>query len=83
MPTARSRHVLTETDDIANAIDAATPLYPGETRADVLRHLVQLGADRIAEQQGRHRDTVLDRAGRHPDLYPAGYLDALRDEWPE
>ena len=83
VPTARPRHVLTETDDLAEAIDAAAPLSPGETRADILRHLVQLGAEQIAEQQGRHRDTVLDRAGGHPGLYPAGYLDAFRDEWRE
>ena len=83
VPTARPRHVLTETDDLAEAIDAAAPHYPGETRADILRHLVQLGAETIAELQHRHRREVIDRAGRYPGLYPAGYLDALRDEWSE
>jgi hypothetical protein len=83
VPTVRPRHLLTETDDIADAIDAAAALYPGESRADVLRHLVQLGADTIAEAQGRHRCAVRDRAGRHPGLYPAGYLDDLRGDWPE
>ena len=83
MPTVRPRHLLTETDELAHAIDAAAALYPGETRADVLRHLVQLGAETIAEQQGRHRDTVRDRAGHFPGLYPAGYLDDLREDWPE
>lgn len=83
VPTARTRHVLTETDDLAEAIDAAAPQYPGESRADVLRRLVRLGAETIAEQQHRHRREVLDRAGRYPGLYPPGYLDRLRDEWPE
>jgi hypothetical protein len=83
MPTARPRHLLTETDDLADAIDAAAPLYPGQTRADVLRRLVLLGAETIAERQGRHRDAVRDRAGRYPGLYPAGHLEELRTDWPE
>ena len=83
VPTARPRHVLPETDDLAEAIDAAATQYPGESRADVLRRLVRLGAETIAEQQHRHRRAVIDRAGRYSGLYPAGYLDALRDEWPE
>jgi hypothetical protein len=83
MPTVRPRHLLTETDELANAIDTAAALYPGESRADVLRHLVQLGAESIAEQRDRRRDTVRDRAGRFPGLYPAGHLDDLRQDWPE
>jgi hypothetical protein len=83
MPTTRQRHFLTETDDLAAAIDAAAPMYPGESRADVLRHLVELGAETIAQQQGRHRCLVRDRAGRYPGLYPTDYLDQLRADWPE
>lgn len=83
MATTRARHLLSESDDIADAIDAAAPWYPGESRAAVLRHLVQLGAERIAEQQGWHRRAVLDRAGGYPGVYTVGYLDALRDEWNE
>lgn len=83
MPTTRQRHLLTETDDLAAAIDAAAPLYPGESRADVLRHLVGLGAEAIARRQDRHRRLVVERAGRYPGLYPAGHLDELRSEWPE
>jgi negative regulator of replication initiation len=75
--------VLTETDDLAEAIDVAAQQYPGESRADLLRRLVRLGAEAIAEQQHGHRREVLDRAGRYPGLYPAGYLEGLRDEWPE
>lgn len=83
MPTARPRHVLTETDELAAAIDAAAPLYQGATRAEILRLLVHLGAESIVEQQGRHRDVVLQHAGRYPGLYQPGYLDELREEWPK
>ena len=83
MPTTRPRHLLTETDELAAAIDAAAPLYPKESRADVLRHLVELGAATITDHQDRRRRLVRERAGRHPGLYPAGYQDDLRADWPE
>ncbi len=83
MPTVRPRHLLTETDELAHAIDAAAALYPGESRADVVRHLVQLGAESVAELQGTHRTNVRDRSGRFPGLYPAGHLDELREDWPK
>ena len=83
MPTVRQRHLLTETDDIAQAIDAAAASYPGRSRADVLRELVQVGAEALALQRGVHRRAVLEHAGRYPDLYAPGYLDELRQEWPE
>ena len=83
MPTVRPRHLLTETDELAHAIDAAAALYPGESRADVVRHLVQLGAESVAELQGTHRTNVRDRAGRFPGLYPAGHLNELREDWPK
>jgi hypothetical protein len=83
MPTTRRRHLLTETDELAGVIDAAAPLYPGETRADILRHLVQIGFETIAERASRHRQVVHERAGRHPGLYPPDYLDDLRSDWPE
>ena len=83
MPTARPRHVLTETDELAAAIDAAATQYPGDTRAELLRRLIRLGATTINRDQERHRRNVVARAGRYPGMYPAGYLDGLRNEWPE
>ena len=83
MPTTRPRHLLTETDDIAEAIDAAAPLYPGASRADILRRLVLVGCEAITDRQARHRLVVRDLAGRFSGLYPDGYLDDLREEWRE
>jgi hypothetical protein len=83
VPTTRQRHLLTETDDLAAAIDAAAPLYPGESRAAFLLHLFEIGAEAIAERQSRRTCLVRERAGRYPGLYPTGHLDELRAEWPE
>lgn len=75
--------MLTETDEVATAIDAAAPRYPGASRADVVRHLIQLGAEVVLLEQRQHGEVVRRRAGRHPGLYPAGHLDRLREDWPE
>jgi hypothetical protein len=83
MPTTRPRHLLTETDDIAEAIDAAAHLYPGASRADILRRLIHIGYETIADEQVRHRIIVRELAGRFAGLYPEGYLDDLRKEWRE
>ena len=81
MPNAPDRDVIVVTAEIADAIDAAAPWYPGESRADILGHLVRLGAERLVELHGVHRSAVFDRAGRYPGVYTEGSLDALRGEW--
>ncbi|MFT3852555.1 MAG: hypothetical protein QM733_07455 [Ilumatobacteraceae bacterium] len=81
MPTTRPRHIVTETDDIAAAIDAVQP-RPGESRADVLRRLVLLGAQTARDAAAERGRLVRRHAGRHPGTFEPGYLDALRDEWP-
>ena len=83
MPTTRQRHLLTETDDIAQAIDAAAASYPGQSRADILRQLVRVGAEALANEHGTRRRTVIEHAGRYPDLFSPGYLEELREDWPE
>jgi hypothetical protein len=83
MPTTRPRHLLTETDDIAAAIDAAAHLYPGTSRADILRRLIHIGFETITDEQVRHRIIVRELAGRFSGLYPDGYLADLREEWRE
>jgi hypothetical protein len=83
MPTTRQRHLLTETDELAAAIDNAAPLFPGESRADVLRHLVAIGADTVGRQRHQRLALVTEHAGHFPALYPADYLQDLRSDWPE
>lgn len=51
MPTSRPRHVVTESNELARALDAAATRWPGSSRA---RLLVQLALDRHRAAQQAH-----------------------------
>ena len=88
MPTLRPRHMITESDRIAEALESAATLWP-ELRADrgqLLRKIVETGADAI-DQQVRTRNesrrlAVTNSAGSLDGVWPANWRDELRDEWP-
>jgi hypothetical protein len=87
MPTSRHRYQVTETDEIASALDRAERRWPGEPRSRLLvRLILEHGArvDEVESEEAARRRAALDRyAGTFPGLYEPGYLDALRREWPE
>lgn len=87
MPTTRPRFFVTETDELASALDAATARWPGLSRAQVLVRLALVGAaiEEAAERDRRERrvKAVAAHAGMFTGLYPPDYLDKLRQDWPE
>jgi hypothetical protein len=86
MPTTRPRHFVTETDDLAAALDAAATRWPGLSRAQLLVQLALEGhhaAHRAHDERHRRRlAAVREHSGVLTGAYPADYLDQLRDEWP-
>lgn len=90
MPTTRPRHMVTETDDVVRALDAAAHVWPDASRAELVRRLLVAGADAIAaggaETQARARSARLraldEVAGIMTGVYPAAAREHLRDEWP-
>jgi hypothetical protein len=85
VPTSRPRYQVTETDEIARALDAAERRWPGEPRSRLLVRLIVDGGEKIAEIDeavAERRRAALSRAGELGIRYPDGYLTALRDEWP-
>ncbi|MDQ2881150.1 MAG: hypothetical protein M3Y48_07870 [Actinomycetota bacterium] len=86
-PTARPRHQITETPDVAHALDLAARRWPSEPRSKLLLRLVDAG--RIALEQGqnetiRNRQDAIDASsGKYADAFSDDYLAELRQDWPE
>jgi hypothetical protein len=89
MPTSRKRHVVTETDDVAQAIDDAARQWPEErgNRPRLLLRLLAEGHRAVTDERGRRvrqrREAIARTSGALTGSYGEGYLDELRDEWPE
>lgn len=89
MPTTRPRHVITETDEIARALDEAARRWPEDSgnRARLLARLVREGYQVVIRQRERdvqnRRDAVARTSGALTGVYGKGYLDTLRQDWPE
>lgn len=89
MPTTRPRHVITETDEIAKALDQAAKRWPADrdSRTTLLRHLVDEGLRAVIDEQARksaaRRATVARTSGALSGAYGEDFLVELRREWPE
>jgi hypothetical protein len=84
MPTLRSRHTLTETDELAGALDDAALAWP-ELRGDrgaLLRKLVEVGRASVHVDGGVHT-LISGSAGAATGAYPRDARATLLSEWPE
>ncbi len=86
MPTTRPRHLVTETDDLARALDAAASRWPDLSRAQLLVRLALEGhhaAQRAHDERRDHRLAALrEHSGILTGAYGPDYLHHLREEWP-
>lgn len=89
MPTTRPRHLVTETDQVARALDDAAKRWPAESgnRAKLLLRLLQEGHRAITGERERvaaeRRDAVARTSGALTGAYGQDYLKELREDWPE
>lgn len=86
MPTTRPRHIVTETDDVAAALDRAARRWPAESRGRLVARVLQ-DWSRHAEGQERadaHNRVaaVREAAGAGAGYYGSTYLADQRQEWP-
>lgn len=77
---------MTETDDLAQALDAAASRWPGLSRAQVLVQLA-LEGHRVAQQahdesRRRRLAALREHSGMLTGAYGPDYLKRLREEWP-
>ncbi len=85
MPTHRPRHTVTETEELERALDIAARRWPEDRgrRSRLLMRVIRDWAREQDDDKERHR-VALDRTrGSMTGVFPEGYLDDLRDEWPE
>jgi hypothetical protein len=88
MPTARPRHTITETDEVAAALAEAARRWPEdrERPTKLLLDLVHAGHHAIATtaaHDAEDRRAAIERTGGTlTGSYPAGYLERLRGDWP-
>ncbi len=86
MPTARPRYQVTETPEVARALDLAARRWPGEPRSRLLLRLINVGGDTVEHDHGAeadaHHAAVLASSGRYAEAFGPGYLTQLRADWP-
>lgn len=85
VPTDRPRHTLTETDELARALDLAARRWPEERgrRTRLLMRVVRDWTREHDDDREEHRAALRRTSGSMTGVFPEGYLDDLRDEWPE
>lgn len=87
MPTARPRHFVTETDELAAALNAAALRWPELSRPQLIVRLALVGEQTESrlrnERQSARRELVLQTSGVLTGVYSPGYLAELREDWPE
>jgi hypothetical protein len=89
VPTSRRRHVITETDQVARALDDAAERWPEDrgNRPRLLLRLLEEGHRSVAGERQRRteqrREAVSSTSGVLTGAYGPDYLDELRAEWPE
>ena len=87
MPTTRPRLTITETDELAAALDAAAARWPEvQSRRELLLRLVEEGReviDRDRNEETARRGAAIRRtSGALTGAYEPGELKRLRDDWP-
>lgn len=89
MPTNRPRHVVTETDSISHALNDAAVRWPEDSgsRSRLLLRLIHEGhrslLDESADQNEARRDAITRTSGALTGAFGPGYLEDLREDWPD
>lgn len=85
MPTTRPRHFVTETDELAAALDDAARRWPGLSRAQLIVRLALEGQRAALQADDETRRRRLEAVRKHSGIltgaYGPDYLKHLRDEW--
>lgn len=87
MPTKHQRTFVTHTPQVVRALEVARRRWPEEERESALLvHLVEEGMKAVEsgdDAERAERVARLRALARHSDFYGEGYLEEVREGWPE
>jgi hypothetical protein len=89
MPTARPRHMITETDQITQGLSQAAKQWPelAEQRTLLLRKIIEAGLEAInledAHRAQSRLASVKKIAGSMDGIWPTNWREELAEDWPE
>ena len=87
MGTLLARTYVTHTPPVRHAIDVARQLWPDEKPGALLVRLIAEGGKSFEAQRDNQTERLmaarLSLAGRYTGAFGPGYLDEVRDGWPE
>lgn len=85
MPTIRPRYMITETEEVTEALDDAARRWPEmrDKRGELLKRLISEGHAALRTAAEARREAVEQTAGQFTDVFEPGYLKELRGDWPE
>jgi len=89
MPTTKPRYPITETPEISRALAIAARRWPQDRDKPrvLLLHLIEEGARAVetidAERVAKRREAIRRTSGSAVGIFEDGYLEKLREDWPE
>jgi hypothetical protein len=89
MPTARPRHMITETDQISQGLSKAAKQWPelAEQRTLLLRKIIEAGLQAIENEESERTQSrlasVKKMAGSMDGIWPTNWREELAEDWPE
>lgn len=81
--------MITESDQLAKALDHASKVYPElvDERAELLRCLIERGIQSLEAEYDEaleaRKNAIRGVAGSMSGVWPADWREQMRSEWPE
>lgn len=88
MPTTRPRHMITESEQLAHALELAGERWPeiAEDKGKLIKKMLEFSAEALRKEQNsvmaQRLSKVEELAGSLEDVWPANWREEARAEWP-